>query len=169
MSGYISPVITAALPIIAWRNRSFAWRLSGRPVLRYHEAKGRNYHAIRLVRPEVFLYIGAGPDEKYPLDADGVLSCNTRFGDYPINIPMEKWHPWEDAFAGWMLLSYGKTVTASNAMPEHPAGMAVDESIRSWWAAEDDDCQQWLQIDLESDLESDVELNAFQVKFIEEQ
>jgi hypothetical protein len=37
-------------------------------VLRYQEEEGRVYQSILLVKPDAFLYIGAGPKGKYPFD-----------------------------------------------------------------------------------------------------
>lgn len=83
------------------------------------------------------------------IDSDGVLFCNTSFGDYPTRIPTGAWHPLEDPFAGLMLLSYVAMVTASSAVPEHPAELAVDEEVRTFWAAADvAKSGAWLEIDL---------------------
>lgn len=78
-------------------------------------------------------------------DRDGVLYCNQNFGDYPHAVPQGKF----DAATQqplWMLLSYGKPVTASSgAHPER----AVNESIRDWWSADRADPGEWLCVDLE--------------------
>jgi len=81
-------------------------------------------------------------------DADGVLFCNTAFADYPMRIPSGPWDPWRDPFTGWMLLSYRKPVTASTAQPDHPAEFAVNEDIRTFWAAATREAGQWLRVDL---------------------
>ncbi len=98
-------------------------------------------------------------------DEDGVLFCNTRFGDYPMRLPDGEWEPWADPFPGWMMLSYSKPVTASSALSGHPPGDAVDESVRSWWAAESADDDQWLEIDMEES----AEIHAVQINFAQEQ
>ena len=45
-------------------------------------------------------------------DADGELFCNQRYGDWPQSVTGERKDPW--AAPEWMLLSYGKTATASS-------------------------------------------------------
>ena len=81
-------------------------------------------------------------------DEEGVLFCNQTFADYPMVIPTGAFDPWKDTFAGWMLLSLNKPVTASSAIPGHPATLAVDENARTWWVAENTGKEQWLTIDL---------------------
>jgi xylan 1,4-beta-xylosidase len=63
----------------------------------------------------------------YPagFDEDGVLFCSTRFGDYPMNVPAAKWDPVADSFAGLMLLSLNKPVTASSVRDDHVARHAM--------------------------------------------
>ena len=80
-------------------------------------------------------------------DADGVLYCNQNFGDYPHTIPQGKF----DAAAqlpAWMLLSYGKAVTASSTAENSTPESAVDENIRTWWSAATSAEGQWLCVDL---------------------
>lgn len=93
-------------------------------------------------------------------DRDGVLYCNQNFADYPHEIPTGTF----DAASQqpkWMLLSYGKPVTASSGA--HPE-KAVNEDIRDWWSAETAAPGQWLQVDLGS-----VEdVRAIQVNFADE-
>jgi hypothetical protein len=96
-------------------------------------------------------------------DQDGVLFCNTVFADYPTRVPAGPWDPWRDPFAGWMLLSYRKPVTASSALPDHPATQAVDEEIRTYWAAATREPGQWLQ----TDLGGACRIHAIQVNFTE--
>lgn len=80
------------------------------------------------------------------LDQDGLLYCNQNFADYPITVPDGKF----DAGALeplYMLLSYGKNVSASSSLPGYGPQLAVDENIRSWWCAEG--CKdEWLMVDL---------------------
>lgn len=96
-------------------------------------------------------------------DDDGVLFCNTAFGDYPTRVPDGPWDPWADAFAGWMLLSYRKPVTASSALPEHPVERAVDEEIRTYWSAATRDPGEWMEVDLGAVCR----IHAVQVNFTE--
>ncbi|WP_025159193.1 family 43 glycosylhydrolase [Leifsonia aquatica] len=81
-------------------------------------------------------------------DDDGALFCNQVFADYPMLVPEGEFDPWEDTFAGWMLLSLNKDVTASSASSAHPATFAVDENARTWWTADQHDAGPWLRIDL---------------------
>lgn len=80
-------------------------------------------------------------------DEDGLLYCNTRFGDYPHyapSIPNKK-----GQFRGWMLLSYKKPIRASSHIPGyHPKNM-VDENIKTYWVATENNKGQWIEIDLE--------------------
>ena len=80
-------------------------------------------------------------------DEDGLMHCNTAFGDYPHFAPSEPGKNGE--FAGWMLLSYQKPVTVSSQMSEFGADNLVDENIKTFWVADENNDQQWIEIDLE--------------------
>ena len=80
-------------------------------------------------------------------DADGVLFCNTEFADYPMKVPDGPADPWS-LTPRWMLLSYRRPVTASSAHRRHPADLAVDEDIRTWWTPGDAGPGHWLSVDL---------------------
>ncbi len=80
-------------------------------------------------------------------DQEGLMYCNTRFGDYPhyaSSFPEKK-----GAFTGWMLLSYKKPVKASSQLQGFDAGRLVDENVKTFWVAEKNDTNQWVEIDLE--------------------
>ncbi len=96
-------------------------------------------------------------------DKDGLLYCNTNFADYPTCIPEGKWDPWKDYSAGWMLLSYRKKVSVSSTLKGHSPENAVDENIRTIWAAEKTDKDKWIQVDL-GEL---CNVNAVQINFAE--
>lgn len=81
-------------------------------------------------------------------DKDGIMYCDTRFGDYPRYAPTVPGRKGE--FRGWMLLSYNKPVTASSATEEHRATALTDENSKSFWLASSNDDRQWVQIDLQS-------------------
>ncbi len=66
-------------------------------------------------------------------DEDGVLFCNQIFGDYPVLVPTGPADPW--APPPWMLLSDGAAAQATSSAPGHPAELAVNEDVRSWWVA----------------------------------
>lgn len=103
----------------------------------------------------------------YPtfFDADGLMYCNTRFGDYPHYAPATPGQQGE--FAGWMLLSYKKPVKASSFAvgsapqaegfsasnrPEVSANFLptniTDEQCKTFWMAESNGNKEWLEIDL---------------------
>jgi hypothetical protein len=80
-------------------------------------------------------------------DKDGLMYSNTSFGDYPHFAPSVAGKMGQ--FAGWMLLSYNKPVKASSYQGEHTAKNIVDENVKTFWLAEKNNDQQWLEIDLE--------------------
>jgi hypothetical protein len=79
-------------------------------------------------------------------DRDGLMFCNTSFGDYPHFAPAISGK--KGQFAGWMLLSYRKPVKASSSLENHGPENVVDENIKTFWVAEKNDDQQWIEIDL---------------------
>ena len=80
-------------------------------------------------------------------DADGELFCNQRYGDWPQSVTGERKDPW--AAPEWMLLSYGKTATASSCdCPKKDASHVVDENAQTWWKAAGEDAAPWLLVDL---------------------
>lgn len=81
-------------------------------------------------------------------DSDGLMYCNTAYGDYPHYAPSEPNRPGE--FTGWMLLSYKKPVSASSQLEDFAPSRTNDENVKSFWAAEKNDAEPWLQIDLEA-------------------
>lgn len=80
-------------------------------------------------------------------DKDGLMHVNTYFGDYPHFAPTIEGK--EGDFTGWMLLSYKKPVTASSSLQGFKPESVVDESVKSFWVASQNNDQQWLQIDLQ--------------------
>ena len=80
-------------------------------------------------------------------DDDGLMYSDTYFGDYPHFAPAMPGK--RGAFVGWMLLSYQKPVRASSEQGEHTAERAVDENIKTYWLAQENNDEQWLEIDLE--------------------
>lgn len=79
-------------------------------------------------------------------DADGLMYSDTYFGDYPHYAPAAPAQ--KGAFTGWMLLSYNKPVTVSSQVDTFAAPNIVDENIKTFWLAKQNDAQQWVQIDL---------------------
>lgn len=66
-------------------------------------------------------------------DRDGNLFCNQRYGDWPMDVDFLRADPW--ANPQWYLLSFGKKATATSCDPAHPAELAVDENVQTWWRA----------------------------------
>jgi hypothetical protein len=81
-------------------------------------------------------------------DKEGVMYCNTAFGDYPHLVPSGSANHLESRFSGWMLLNYQKPTRTSSAMTGHPANLAVDESMRTYWSASSGGSGEWLESDL---------------------
>ena len=80
-------------------------------------------------------------------DADGVMWCNTAFGDYPHYLPGgEK----PGAFTGWMLLNYQKPVAVSSTLGGYTANKANDEDMKTYWSAATGEAGEWIQSDLGS-------------------
>lgn len=88
-------------------------------------------------------------------DKDGVMFCNTTFGDYPHYIPS----PGIDGaqygrdgkspyFTGWMLLNYNKPVVVSSTLGGYVANHAVDELTKTYWSAATGKAGEFIQTDL---------------------
>jgi beta-xylosidase len=79
-------------------------------------------------------------------DKDGLMYTNTSFGDYPHYAPAIAGKMGE--FTGWMLISYNKSVKASSYYDKYKPENIVDENVKTFWVAETNDDQQWIEIDL---------------------
>ena len=101
----------------------------------------------------------------YPagFDKDGYLYTDTYLGDYTMFLQTEKRKPSYSFHPCCILLSYGKTVTASSTLDGFPAENIVDEDSRTAWVAATNNDTEWLQVDLQH-LSS---VNAIQVNFDE--
>lgn len=97
-------------------------------------------------------------------DGDGLLWCNTAYGDYPWFFPGSSGKQGEAAFTGWMLLNYNKPVMVSSTAGGYAPNFAVDEDIRTYWSAGSGEAGEWLQ----SDLGSVCRVNALQVNFADQ-
>jgi hypothetical protein len=95
-------------------------------------------------------------------DADGILFCNQNFADYPMVLADSQQDP-RDTFAGMMLLSYQKPVTATSSAEGYPTSHITDENIRTRWAADKNDSGEAVTLDL---LES-MKVEAIQLNFAE--
>ena len=99
------------------------------------------------------------------VDEKGRLYTNTLRGDYPMLWPHETADPFHDADAGWHLLSFGKSVSASSALDEaHLPQKAADENMKTWWSAASGSPGEWLQLDLETVCT----VHAVQINFADE-
>jgi xylan 1,4-beta-xylosidase len=97
------------------------------------------------------------------VDADGNIRCNTAFGDYPQYFPGVKSDPINENFAGMLLLSNKKFVTASSSLDDHGIDNAADENARTYWAAQTGDPGEWMLMDLGKECS----IQAIQVNFAE--
>lgn len=89
-------------------------------------------------------------------DKDGVMFCNTDFGDYPYDL--------KGKFTGWMLLNYKKPVQVSSTLGAFYANNAVDENIKTYWSAATANKGEWIQTDL-GNLST---VNAIQINYADQ-
>jgi xylan 1,4-beta-xylosidase len=106
-------------------------------------------------------------------DDEGVMFCNTAYGDYPHTLPAAgqggaardgSSSPSGGQFAGWMLLNYAKPVTVSTSLPGCPANHAVDEDIKTYWSAASGDASEWIV----SDLGATSDVHAIQLNYADQ-
>lgn len=97
-------------------------------------------------------------------DKDGVMYCNTAFGDYPTYLPDGKADHVNGEFTGWMLLNYNKPVTVSSTLGSYYANNAVDEDIKTYWSAATANAGEWIQ----SDLGQLSAVNAVQINYADQ-
>ncbi|NUO01620.1 MAG: discoidin domain-containing protein, partial [Saprospiraceae bacterium] len=81
-------------------------------------------------------------------DSDGVMYCNTAFGDYPHYLPGGAANHLQSRFTGWMLLNYQKPVQVSSTLGGFHANYAADESMKTYWSAATGNPGEWIQTDL---------------------
>ena len=79
------------------------------------------------------------------LDEDGLLYCNQNFADYPVVLPEGKFDA-RDLKPQYYLLSYKKKAEASSSKEGHGPELALNEDIRTWWAAKE--TNGWYCLDL---------------------
>lgn len=97
-------------------------------------------------------------------DKDGMMYCNTAFGDYPHFLPGGKADHLQSRFAGWMLLNYNKPVQVSSTLGGYMANHAVDENIKTYWSARTANKGEWIQ----SDLGAAATVNAVQINYADQ-
>ncbi len=88
-------------------------------------------------------------------DKDGVMWCDTRFGDYPHlspsaspAIPKLREERGAASFTGWMLLNFAKPVQVSSTLGGYLPNNAVDELMKTYWSAASANKGEWIQTDL---------------------
>lgn len=105
-------------------------------------------------------------------DKDGVMWCNTSFGDYPHRLPTSPNHSEGEANrdsvnlkngnkfseysensplggrGAWMLLNYSKPVQVSSTLGGYVPNNAVDELTKTYWSAATGNKGEWIQTDL---------------------
>jgi hypothetical protein len=96
------------------------------------------------------------------VDADGVLSADTAFGDYPHTLPLLTGEP-HSRFTGWTLLSYKKPAWSDT--PGKTTELAFDEDMKTYWSAPDGKPGRFLAVDLGKVCE----VRAIQVNYADEQ
>lgn len=84
---------------------------------------------------------------KAAYDKDGELCCNQRYGDWPIMVSDQKE---QDIWTNpeWMLLSYGKEVSASSFVEEKRPELISNENVQNWWQASSNGLDEWIMLDL---------------------
>jgi len=78
-------------------------------------------------------------------DSDGIMWCNTAFGDYPAWLPGQGKHAERPE---WYLLNYNKPVQVSSTYGGFHANYLNDENIKTYWSAVSGSPGEWLQSDL---------------------
>ena len=97
-------------------------------------------------------------------DEDGIMYCNTAYGDYPHYVPTHPIQKNEKQFTGWMLLNYNKPVQVSSTLGGYQSNNAVDEDIKTYWSAKTGNKGEWIQSDL-GDVST---INAIQVNYADQ-
>ncbi len=82
-------------------------------------------------------------------DKDGIMWCNTSFGDYPTYLPEESAR--QNAYRpDWYLLNYKKAVQVSSTYGGFHANNLNDENMKTYWCASTGDEGEWVRSDLGS-------------------
>lgn len=82
------------------------------------------------------------------IDADGVMHCNQHFADYPFYLPEAQVVDIDAIKPAFMHLAYNCETEVSSEVVGYEAKHAVDENVRTWWAAASRSTDEYLQIDL---------------------
>ena len=97
-------------------------------------------------------------------DEEGELCCNQRYGDWPIAVGDGKD---DDIWANpeWMLLSYGKRVSASSYIEGKEPNLVCNENVQNWWQAKTNHTDEWLLMDLGKEMD----VRGIQVNFADDE
>ncbi len=97
-------------------------------------------------------------------DEEGELCCNQRYGDWPIAVGDGKD---DDIWANpeWMLLSYGKRVSASSYVEGKEPNLVCNENVQNWWQAKTNHTDEWLLMDLGKEMD----VRGIQVNFADDE
>lgn len=155
-SGYADGVYTSDQPLGPWTYQShnpFAYKPGGFARgaghgATYQDLAGNWWHVSTVVigvKNNFERRLGIWPAG---FDSEGIMYCNTTFGDYPHYLPAGPANHLESRFTGWMLLNYNKPVQVSSTLGGFAANQAVDESIKTYWSAATGNAGEWLQTDL---------------------
>ena len=100
---------------------------------------------------------------KAAYDEAGELCCNQRYGDWPIAVGDGKD---DDIWANpeWMLLSYGKRVSASSYVEGKEPNLVCNENVQNWWQAKTNHTDEWLLMDLGKEMD----VRGIQVNFADD-
>lgn len=101
---------------------------------------------------------------KAAYDEEGELCCNQRYGDWPIAVGDGKD---DDIWANpeWMLLSYGKRVSASSYVEGKEPNLVCNENVQNWWQAKTNHTDEWLLMDLGKEMD----VRGIQVNFADDE
>lgn len=98
-------------------------------------------------------------------DAEGVMYCDTAYGDYPQRLPdASPSGGTHGERMGWMLLNYAKPVVASSTLGGFAPNFAVDEDIKTYWSATTGDPGEQFTSDL-GDLST---IHAIQINYADQ-
>ncbi|PSL48011.1 F5/8 type C domain-containing protein [Chitinophaga niastensis] len=137
----------------------------------FEDTKGNWWHVSTMVisvKNSFERRIGCWPAG---FDKDGVLYCNTVFGDYPHYLSRgtnttgtSSFTDDTKSFTGWMLLNYNKPVMVSSTLGGYLPNNAVDENIKTYWSAATGDKGEWIQ----TDLGTNSTVNAVQINYADQ-
>lgn len=94
-------------------------------------------------------------------DEDGELYCSQAYGDWVYDLDKQRENPFCEP--EWMLLSYGKSVSASSCEEGYSVQSVTDENVRTWWKAKGKE-KEWIEVDLGKEYD----VRAIQINFADD-